>query len=147
MALIRNKKATFNFEIEERMEAGIALHGFEVKSIKAGQGSLVGAYVIVRGDEAFLVEANIPPYQPANAPASYDPERPRKLLLHKKEIDTLIGAEKQKGLTIVPISMYNKGRKIKVEIGIARGKKKHDKREAIKKRDVERDIARELKGK
>lgn len=145
MALIKNRKATFNFEIQERMEAGIALHGFEVKSIKAGQGSLVGAYVIVRGSEAFLVEATIPPYQPANAPDSYDPERPRKLLLHKKEIDSLIGAEKQKGLTIVPISMYNKGGKIKVEIGIARGKKKHDKRETIKKRDIDRDIARELK--
>lgn len=145
MALIQNKKATFNFEILEKIEAGIALRGFEVKSIKTGQGSLLGSYVIVRGNEAFLVEANIPPYQPANAPDSYDPERLRKLLLHKKEIDTLLGAEKQKGLTIIPLSMYNKGGKIKVEIGIARGKKKHDKRETIKKRDVDRDIARELK--
>lgn len=143
--LIKNKKALHDFEVLEKFEAGIELYGFEVKSLRAGQGSLLGAYVIVRGGEAFLVGANIPPYQPANTPKDYDPERPRKLLLHKRELDTLRGAEGKKGLTIVPISVYTKGRKLKVEITIARGKKKHDKREQIKKRDTELDIARELK--
>jgi len=145
MALIRNKKASFNYEITDKFEAGIQLAGFEVKSLKKGQGSLEGAYVIIRGNEAFLTNANIPAYQPANTPKSYDPERPRKLLLNKKELSELTGIEKQKGLTIVPISVYIKGNKVKLEIGIGRGKKKHDKREVIKKRDSARDIARELK--
>lgn len=145
MALIKNKKATFHYEILERLEAGIELFGFEVKSIKQGQGSLEGAYVIIRGGEVFLVNAQIPPYQPSNTPQDYDPQRVRKLLLHKKEIDALIGSEKQKGLTIIPISLYNKGRTIKAEIAIVRGKKQHDKREDIKKRDTERDISRMLK--
>lgn len=142
--LIRNKKAGFDYEILEKFESGISLLGFEVKSLKKGQGSLLGAHIIVRGGEAFLVGANIPPYQPANTPKNYDPEQPRKLLLSKKELAQLAGAESQKGLTIVPISVYSKGNKLKLEIAIARGKKKHDKRESIKKRDIERDIAREL---
>jgi len=145
MMLIKNKKATFNYEITDKFEAGIKLAGFEVKSLKKGQGSLLGAYVIIRGNEAFLTGANIPAYQPANAPKDYDPERPRRLLLNKKELSELAGIEKQKGLTIVPISVYIKGNKIKLEIGVGRGKKKHDKREIIKKRDTAHDIARELK--
>jgi len=145
MALIKNKKSSFNYEITDKFEAGIELLGFEVKSLKNNQGSLEGAYVIIRGNEAFLISANIPAYQPANAPKDYDPERPRKLLLNKKELAELAGAESQKGLTIVPISVYTKGNKVKLEIGIGRGKKKHDKRETIKKRDSARDVARELK--
>jgi len=141
----KNKKAGFDYEILEEFEAGISLAGFEVKAIKSGLCSLEGAYIIVRGGEAFLTGANIPPYQPANTPKNYEPDRARKLLLSKKEIATLADAEKSKGLTIVPISMYNKGGKIKVRIGIGRGKKKYDKREAIKKRDTKRDIERELK--
>ncbi len=144
MALIRNKKVGFNYELLDRFEAGIKLLGFEVKSLKKGQGSLEGAFVIVRGGEVFLTGANIPAYQPANAPKSYDPEHPRKLLLNKREIDKLAGAEGQKGLTIVPISVYTKGNKIKLEIAIAKGKKKHDKRESIKKKDMARDSAREM---
>jgi len=145
MALIQNKKAYFDYEVLEKFEAGLKLHGFEVKSLKNKQGSLAGAHVIVRGSEAFVVEMHIPPYQPANTPKEYDPYRARKLLLHKKEIAQLLGFEKQKGLTIIPISVYNKSDNIKVEIGVARGKKRHDKRETIKRRDTERDIGRTLK--
>lgn len=143
--LIKNRKVYFDFEITKEFEAGIQLHGFEVKSIRKKQGSLEGSYVIIRGGEAFLISAYIPPFQPANTPENYDPERVRKLLLNKDEIAELVGLEKQKGLTIVPISMYNKGRNIKVKIGIARGKKKYDKREDIKKKDTKRDIERTLK--
>jgi SsrA-binding protein len=145
MSLIKNKKAYFNYEVVEKFEAGIELLGFEVKSLKNGQGSLEGAHVSVRGGEAFLLNATVPPYQVANTPDDYEPDRRRRLLLHKKEIESLVGTEKQKGLTIVPLSVYNKGGKIKVEIGIAKGKKKHDKRETIKKRDTEREIGRTLK--
>ena len=143
--LIDNKKVRFNYEVLEELEAGISLLGHEVKAIKAGKGSLLGAYVIVRGNEAFLVEADISPYQANNVPENYDQRRPRKLLLHKKELASLVGYEKEKGLTLIPLSLYNKGRKIKVAIGVVRGKKKHDKREAIKKRDTDRDIRRTLK--
>src|SRR3989338_4859856 len=145
MSLIVNKKAGFNYEFLEKMETGIVLAGFEVKSLKSGRGSLDGAYVSVRNGEVFLVHAHIPPYQAVNTPKEYDQYRDRKLLLNKKEIAHLVGFEKQKNLTIVPISVYNKGGKIKVEIAIARGKKKYDKRETIKKRDIEREIGRSLK--
>lgn len=145
MALIQNKKIHLNYEITETFEAGMELFGFEVKSLRSNQGSLKGAYVIIRGDEAFLIGATIPPYQPANTPEGYDPARNRRLLLTKKEISRLLGFEKQKGLTIVPISVYNKGSKIKIEIGVAKGKKKYDKRETIKKKDTERDLKRSLK--
>jgi SsrA-binding protein len=118
--------------------------GAEVKSVRGGQMSLEGAFVIVRGGEAFLINANIPPYQIKNAPKDYDPLRNRKLLLTKKEIGELAGNEKT-NLTIVPISVYNKNRKIKVAIALVKGKKKFDKRETIKKRDTERDIRRTLK--
>lgn len=140
-----NRKARFNYEILEKYEAGIELLGAEVKSIRNGQMSLEGAFVIIRGGEAFLINANIPPYQPKNSPKGYDPLRNRKLLLTKKEIAELAGSEKNKSLTIVPISVYNKNRKIKVEIALVKGKKKFDKRETIKKRDTEREIRRTLK--
>ena len=119
--------------------------GLEVKSLKKGQGSLVGARVSVRGNEVFVVNMNIPPYQPKNTPKDYDVERPRKLLLGKKEIVELSKIESQKGLTIVPLSVYNKGRKLKLEIAVVRGKKKYDKRESIKKRNTDREIRRSLK--
>ena len=145
MGLIKNKKAGFNYEFLEKFEAGIQLFGFEVKSLKNKQGSLEGAYIIIRGNEAFVIGMYIPPYQPANAPKEYDPYRARKLLLNKKEIARLSGFENQKGLTIIPISVYNKNRKLKVEVFVARGKKKHDKRELLKKRDAEIEIKRILK--
>lgn len=141
-----NRKARFDYEILEKYEAGIELLGVEVKSVRGGRMSLEGAFVIVRGGEAFLINANVPPYQPNNSPKDYDPLRNKKLLLTKKEIATLIGSEKNKSLTIVPISVYNKNRKIKVEIALVKGKKKQDKRETIKKRETDREIRREYKG-
>lgn len=139
-----NRKVYFNYEILEKYEAGIELLGAEVKSVRGGRISLEGAFVIVRGGEAFLINANIPPYQPKNAPRDYDPLRNRKLLLTKKEISELAGSEKKKNLTIVPISVYNKGRKIKVGVALVKGKKKYDKRETIKKRDTDREIKHTL---
>ncbi|OGD68662.1 SsrA-binding protein [Candidatus Campbellbacteria bacterium RIFCSPLOWO2_01_FULL_34_15] len=143
---IRNKKVSFDYEILEKFDAGIELFGFEVKSIKSNHGNIEGSHVTVRGGEAFLLNANIPPYQTANTPKDYNPERNRRLLLTKKELSELSGLEERKGLTIVPISMYNKGKKIKIEIAVVRGKKKFDKRESIKKKDTERDLRREIKG-
>lgn len=145
MSLIQNKKARFNYEILEKYEAGIELLGFEVKSLKNGQGSLEGSHITIRGGEAFIIGMQIPPYQVGNTPTDYDPMRNRRLLLTKKEITTLSGEEGQKGLTIVPLSVYNKGRKVKIEIATVRGKKKFDKRESIKKRDTDREIRRTLK--
>jgi SsrA-binding protein len=141
-----NRKARFNYEILEKYETGIELLGTEVKSVRGGQMSLEGAFVIIRGGEAYLINANIPPFQPKNAPKDYDPLRNRKLLLTKKEIAELAGSEKNKSLTIVPISVYNKNRKIKVEIALVKGKKKFDKRETLKKRDTDRELRREYKG-
>ncbi|MCK9351209.1 MAG: SsrA-binding protein SmpB [Candidatus Paceibacterota bacterium] len=142
---VHNKKAHFDYEMIEKFDAGIELLGHEVKSVKSSHGSLEGARVLVRGGEAFLVGASIPLYQPNNAVSAYQTDRTRKLLLTKKEIAQIARAEGQKGLTIIPISMFGKGKKIKVGIAIVRGKKKYDKRETIKKRDTERDIAREWK--
>jgi len=144
--LIRNKKAGFNFELLERFEAGVELLGTEVKSLRNGQGKLEGSYVIVRGDEAYLVGASIPAFQKANAPKDYEPERVRRLLLKKKEILELFTESEKRGLTVVPVRWYNKKSKLKLEIAVGRGKKKHDKREAIKGRDTKRSIERILKG-
>lgn len=143
--LIENRKAKFDYEILESFDAGIVLAGTEVKSLRSGQGSLEGSRVTIRGGEAFLIGATIPPYQVKNAPKDFESIRNRKLLLTKKEIAQLSGVESKKGLTIVPISVYNKGKKLKVSIATVRGKKKFDKRESIKKREAERDIARTLK--
>ena len=145
--ITKNKKAYFNYEILEKLIAGISLIGQEVKSIKSGRISLKATYVVLRNEEAFLIGANIPPYQPKNAPKDYNPERSRKLLLKKSEIKYLIGKTKQKGLTIVPLRVYNIRGKIKIEIGLVKGKKKFDKREIIKKREGEREIRRILKEK
>lgn len=144
-SLIYNKKINVDYEILETFEAGIELLGQEVKSLRGNQGSLLGAHITVRGGEVFLIACNIPPYQVKNTPVDYDPKRNRRLLLSKKEIGQLASLESKKGLTIVPISMYNKGKKIKVQIAVVRGKKKFDKREDIKKRDTDRDIRREFK--
>lgn len=138
----RNKKVLFEYEILEKYEAGLSLRGFEVKAIRAGLASLQGAYVVIRGNEAFLTSAVIPAYQKANAPADYDPASTRRLLLHKEEIAVLLGKTALKGLTLAPIRLYNKHGKIKLEFALVRGKKKYDKRESIKKRDVERELSR-----
>lgn len=137
-----NRKAGFNFEIMEKIEAGIELLGHEVKSVRKSHMSLDGSYVKVIGNQVYLTGATISPFQPGNIKDDYSPTRDRKLLLTKTQIKNL--SELAKGLTIVPISVYNKGRKIKVEIAIARGKKKFDKRETLKKRDTERTIRREV---
>lgn len=147
MSLIDNKRATFDYHILETIEAGLELHGYEVRSLRAGLGSLKGARVVARAGEAYLVGATIPAWQPANTPKSYDPERTRRLLLNSKEIARVAAAEGEKGLTIIPIAVYNKHRRLKLEIAIARGKQKADKRETIKKRDTERDMRRTLKTK
>lgn len=135
-----NRKAHFNYEILETYEAGIELFGFEVKAVKAGMASMPAAYAIVRDGEVYLLNVHIPPYQKNNTDTLYDPERTRRLLLKKKEIKELAD---QKKLTLVPLSMYSKGRRIKVELALARGKKLHDKRETIKKRDLDREMSRE----
>ncbi len=139
-----NSKAFFDYEILEHFTAGVEFSGTEVKSVREGKMNLRGAFVAIRGAEAYLVGADIPAYQPKNAPMDYDPKRPRKLLLSKAELWTLEEAEGTKGLTIIPISVYNKGRFLKLDLAIARGKKKFDKRQAIKKRDTERDLRRKL---
>ncbi len=140
-----NRKARFDYEILDKYETGIELLGSEVKSVRGGSMSLEGAFVIIRGGEAFLINANIPPYQVKNAGEDYDPLRNRKLLLTKKELQELAASEKNKSLTIVPISVYNKGRKVKVGIALVKGKKKFDKRENTKKRETDREIRREFK--
>lgn len=145
--LAENKKAFFNYQILEKFEAGISLIGQEVKSIKAGRISLGGSYVVFKDGEIFLIGATIPPWQPKNAPTDYRSDRPRKLLLKKSEIKYLIGKSKEKGLTLIPLRMYTKKGKIKLEFGIAKGRKKVDKRELIKKRDIEREIQRTLREK
>jgi SsrA-binding protein len=145
MALAESRKARFDYDILETLTAGIELLGFEVRSLRTNAAKLDGAYVTIRGGEAYLVQASIPPYQPANTPKEYDPLRIRRLLLTKKEIQKLANVEAGKGLTIAPLKVYNKGKKIKVEIAIVRGKKKFDKRESIKKRETDREIRRTLK--
>lgn len=143
--LVEHKKARLNYEILETFEAGLELLGHEVKSLRGGHGKLDGSHVVVRNNEAYVVGMQIPPYQPANTPENYDPERTRRLLLTKKEIAALSAAEGQKGLTVVPLSVYNKKRHLKLSVAIARGRKTYDKRAVLKKRDTEREISRTLK--
>lgn len=142
---IDNRKAHFNYSVEDTIEAGIELLGHEVKSIKNGKGVINSAFCIVRGGEAYIINMHIPPYQPNNIDLGYNPDRTRRLLLSKKEIKKLGEKDDMKGLTLVPISVYSKGRYIKVSVAVARGKKVFDKRETIKKRDLDREISREYK--
>lgn len=140
-----NRKAHFNYSIEETFEAGIELSGFEVKSVKNGLANINSAFCIVRGGEAFIIGMHIEPYQPHNTNPGYDKERTRRLLLSKKEIKKLGEKDDIKGLTLVPLSLYSKGPYIKVSVAVARGKKEFDKRETIKKRDIDRELSREYK--
>ena len=137
-----NRKAGFEYFLFERFEAGLSLQGSEIKSIRAGQISLAEAYVQVEGSNAFLIEAHIAPYEQANR-FNHDPKRPRRLLLHKKEMREIWDAMRQKGMTVVPTRVYLKDGRAKLEIAIAKGKKLHDKREAIAQRDAEREMNRE----
>jgi len=138
-----NRKAGFEYFLLERFEAGLSLHGSEIKSIRAGQVSLKEAYVRVDGQSAWLMDAHVAPYEQANR-YNHDPKRPRRLLLHKREIRELWDAVRQKGVTIVPTRIYLKGGRAKLEFAIAKGKKLHDKRQAIAARDAERELDREF---
>ncbi len=140
-----NRRARHDYHIEESIESGIVLTGSEIKSVRAGRVNLRGSYARVFNNEVFLYDAHIAPYEQSGTYFNHDPMRPRKLLLHRREIRRLIGLVRQKGLTLVPLRIYFKGRRAKVELGIARGKKLYDKREDIAKRDAQRDIERALK--
>lgn len=142
---IQNRRATFDFEVIKTYEAGLVLHGYEVKAVRAGKGNLKGAHVLIRGGEALLIGASINAYQPKNTPKNYNPERNRTLLLSKKEIDEMDQKTNTERLTAIPIRLYNTGQKIKLEIAIARGKKLRDKRESIKDRENKIHIERTLK--
>lgn len=147
-----NKKAHYDYEILEKYEAGLVLIGQEVKSIRAGKVNLAGSYVVIgrpstslrATNSAELVGAKIPAYQLANAPKDYNPEQPRKLLLNKKELNYLAGRANEKGFSLIPLKVYDNNGRIKLEFGLAKGKKKYDKKEKIKKKDIDRDTQREL---
>lgn len=140
-----NKKAHYDYEILEKYEAGLVLTGQEVKSIKTGHINLAGSYVIMQEGLPMLIGAKVPAYQPKNAPVDYNPEQQRRLLLNKKEIDYLAGRANEKGFSLIPLKVYDNNGRIKLEFGVARGKKSFNKKEKIKKRDTERDIRREFK--
>lgn len=146
MKKIINKKASFNYEFLTKIEAGIMLTGAEVKSVKMGRINLTESFIKIRGSEIWLFNAHIAAYRPA-ADKDYEPTKKRKLLLHKKQINQLARRIDQKGLTIVPVSCYTSGSKVKLEIALAKGKREYQKKEKIKKRDIQRDIERELRGK
>ena len=143
--IAKNKRAFFDYEILEKFEAGLVLLGHEVKSIKAGQISLKGSFVVPKGNELFLVNALISPYKHASALKDYDPTRSRKILLRKAQIKNLLGKTRLQGLTLVPIQVYTKKRLIKLEFGLGKGKKEFDKRDKIRKKEADLKIRRELK--
>lgn len=146
MSIIENRKAFHDYFIEERFEAGLSLEGWEVKSIRAGRSQLKEAYVIVRGSEVFLIGAHISPMASASTHIKTDPVRTRKLLLHAEEIRKLIGKVERAGYTLVPINLHFNKSRIKLEIGLAKGKKQYDKREDEKKKDWQREQQRILRG-
>lgn len=146
-SLLENKKVTLRFSLLETFSAGLELSGGEVKSLRSKKGSLEGSRILVRGGEAYLVGATIPPFQVANTPDGYDPEHPRRLLLNKKEIAEIADAESKKGLTVVPLEVYNAGRYVKLRLAIVKGKGKEDRREDLKKADAMRDAEREIRNK
>ncbi|MBC6419824.1 MAG: SsrA-binding protein SmpB [Prochloron sp. SP5CPC1] len=140
-----NRQARYLYEIIETYEAGVELKGTEVKSIRAGRVNLRDGYALIRNGEAWLLNVHISPYQASGQYFNHDPSRTRKLLLHRKEINKLIGKVEQKGLTLVPLKMYFKGGLVKVVIGLGKGKKVHDKRETVKRRQDQREMARAMK--
>ena len=139
-----NRQASYRFNLLERFECGIVLTGTEVKSLRQGQAQLKDAYAVVREGEVWLLDMYIAPYGPASR-ANHDPERPRKLLLHRSEIDRLIGKTRERGLTLIPTRVYFSGSRAKVEIALARGKDFYDKRETLRKREMAREVQRELR--
>lgn len=140
-----NKRAYFDYEILDKYEAGLVLKGYEVKSIKTGHISIKNAFVTTSKGELYLTNANIPLYQHASQISNYDPTGSRKLLVHRKELDSLIGKIQTEGLTLVPLSVYNKKRRIKLLFALAKGKKKYDKRQVIKEREDKRKMSRTLR--
>jgi SsrA-binding protein len=140
-----NRRARFDYAIDEVFEAGLVLQGTEVKSLRAGRATLKDAYAEARDGEMFLLHAHINQYEQANR-FNHEPERPRKLLLHKREIHRLAGKARERGLTLIPTRMYFSRGKAKVELGLAKGKRQYDKRQDMKRRDAQRDIARALAG-
>ena len=142
--LADNKKGLFDYSIQEKVEAGIVLSGQEVKSVRAGLVQLKGSYISTQGNELSLINCHIPKYAKATQVRDYLPTHSRKLLLHKKEIFRIIGQLSAKGLTLIPVCIYSKGTKIKVEVGLAKSKKKADKKAAIKSRDIGRSMQREI---
>ena len=141
-----NRRARHDYFIDERLEAGVALLGWEVKALRAGRLQLAEAYVLLKNGEAWLFGAHVTPLNTASTHVVPDPTRSRKLLLHRRQIDALIGAAERKGRALVPLSMYWKEGRAKLEIGVARGKKEHDKRDDLRERDWQRERARVLKG-
>jgi SsrA-binding protein len=139
-----NRRASHKYELVERFEAGIELQGSEVKSLREGKAQIGDAYASIEGGEVWLRNAHIPPYAPASA-ENHDPERPRKLLLHRYEIERLIGRLQRKGLTMVPTRIYFTGPRAKVELALARGKEHRDRRREIRDRDVQREVEREVR--
>jgi SsrA-binding protein len=142
MSIIDNRKAFFDYFIEDRYEAGLVLEGWEVKAIRAGRTQIKEGYVMIRDGELYLIGAHISPLPEASTHIHPDPVRTRKLLLHKEEMSKLIAKVEQRGHTLVPLNLHYKGGRVKCEIGLAKGKKMHDKRETEKKRDWEREKAR-----
>jgi SsrA-binding protein len=140
-----NKRARHEYHIDQRFEAGIALEGWEVKSLRAGKGQITDAYAIIKDGEMFLFGAQVMPLLSASTHVVPEARRTRKLLLHREEIDRMIGAVERKGYTVVPLAMYWKNNRAKVELGLARGKQSHDKRETEKERDWQRDKQRALR--
>ncbi len=143
--ICQNKKAFHDYHIEETFEAGIMLSGHEVKSLRLGMANLKDSYARILKEEAFLLNVHISPYALSDGFTHSEPDRTRKLLLHKKEIVRLIGKVREKGYTIIPTRLYFKGGRAKVELGLAKGKTFYDKREAIKKKDVQREMAKAVK--
>jgi SsrA-binding protein len=142
--LAENRRARFDHEIVDTIEAGIELIGGEVKSVKSGHFELSGSYAIIRGGELWLLNSKIPPYQPKNMPESYEPTRTRRLLLKKEEIKTLTGKLEEKGWSLIPLNSYLKHGIIKIGLGLGRARNKGDKRELLKKRDIEREMQRKF---
>lgn len=138
-----NKRALFDYSILDTIEAGLALTGVETKAIRAGSIRLTGAYVVFRGPEAYLINLHVPRYKMAGPSIPHSPDRSRRLLLKKRQIDYLRGKAQEQGLTIIPLSLYTRGPRIKAEIAVVKGKKKYDKREAIKKREIKREMRRQ----
>ncbi|MCG5073583.1 SsrA-binding protein SmpB [Paraburkholderia silviterrae] len=142
MSIIDNRKAFFDYFIEERHEAGLVLEGWEVKAMRAGRANIKESYVVIKDGELYLIGTHISPLPEASTHIHPDPTRTRKLLLHREEIDKLIGKVEQRGFTLVPLNFHYKGGRVKCEIGLAKGKKLHDKRETEKQRDWQREKAR-----